>query len=306
MNTSAANARLPSFPELSQYDQKADSETPTLKAIHRDSYPRRGEVLVAIPVFNEARYVDSVLREVQRYAQDILVVNDGSTDGTAAVLARHRDIRLISHTRNLGYGRSLIDAFDFAAANGFDWVITIDCDHQHEPSCIPQFQKEIEKDDADIISGSRYLRLKNTGTAKPPLERIVINRKITNLLNQALGIKLTDAFCGFKAYRTQAIVKLKLSEAGYAIPLQLWVRAGRAGLIIREIPVPLIYHNPQRNFAGRLEDPQFRLRYYLDVIERELGRDVGRDLKHCFDSCKAGHGLSETPPRAVDLPAAGQ
>jgi dolichol-phosphate mannosyltransferase len=168
-----------------------------------------------------------------------------------------------------------MDAFGFACRHNFDWVITIDCDHQHEPSCIPRFYSEIEKDDADIISGSRYLDAARPLTAPP--ERIAINKKVTRMLNESLGLSLTDSFCGFKAYRASSVTRLTLTETGYRFPLQLWIRAARAGLKIREIPVPLIYHDPDRNFAGVLEDPQYRFNYYMEIIEKELVRDVGQN-----------------------------
>jgi dolichol-phosphate mannosyltransferase len=239
-------------------------------------YP--GTILVAIPVFNEFNYVNDILRAVRRYSDNILVVDDGSTDGTSDILKKHTYIEVISHKTNAGYGQGLIDAFNFAYQHTFDWIITIDCDHQHEPSYIPRFYSEIEKDDVDIISGSRYLRRIYLDSAPPPADRVAINRKITDILNQHLSIRLTDAFCGFKAYRTKAICKLNLTERGYRLPLQLWIRAMRASLRIREISVPLIYHDPKRKFCGILEYPQKRLRYYTEIIEKELGYHVDRNI----------------------------
>ena len=236
------------------------------------------DVLVALPVFNEANHVEDVLRAVSHYASNILVIDDGSTDGTALLLERgapwHACPRLITHDVNMGYGRSLIDAFSCAGGEGFAWIITMDCDHQHEPCCIPRFLCEIRNNDADIISGSRYLQPTDLGTIPAPPERVAINRAVTGLLNRHLGLCLTDAFCGFKAYRVRALAKLTLTEAGYGLPLQLWVQARRAGLTIREIPVPLIYHDRKRNFAGILENPRKRMQYYLAIMERELGRDL--------------------------------
>ncbi|MHC4743839.1 MAG: glycosyltransferase family 2 protein, partial [Planctomycetota bacterium] len=105
-------------------------------------------ILVAVPVFNESEYVDNVLNAVQEYSDSILVVDDGSTDGTSELLKKHTDVEILSHKTNIGYGQCLIDAFDFASRNQFDWVITIDCDHQHEPSYIPCFYSAIEQDNA--------------------------------------------------------------------------------------------------------------------------------------------------------------
>jgi len=115
-------------------------------------------ILIAIPVFNEFKYVIDLLLAVQKYSENIFVVDDSSTDGTSMVLKKYKDIRVLSHKVNEGYGKSLIDAFNFANKNNFEWIITLDCDYQHEPSYIPQFYIEIKKNDADIISGSRYLR----------------------------------------------------------------------------------------------------------------------------------------------------
>ena len=243
-------------------------------------------VLIALPVFNERDYVADVLHAVWRYARDILVVNDGSTDGTQDVLDTHTDLRVITHPANAGYGQSLIDAFDYADRHGFEWTITIDCDHQHEPAYLPRFCREIQTDRADIISGSRYLQPLDLGTVPPPAERVAINRAITGLLNRHLNLHLTDAFCGFKAYRTRAARKLALAETGYGLPLQLWVQARRAGLQIEELPVPLIYHDRERHFAGVLEDPQKRMQYYVAIIEKELGYHVGGEIEALL--CTAG------------------
>ncbi len=106
-----------------------------------------------------------------------------------------------------------------------------------------------------------------------------MNRCITALLNSALGIDITDAFCGFKAYRVSALKKLKLTEKSYGLPLQLWIQAAFAQLRITEIPVPCIYHDPKRNFAGLLELPRYRMRYYMDVIEKELAKYGYKDTE---------------------------
>ncbi|MBU0637863.1 MAG: glycosyltransferase family 2 protein [Planctomycetes bacterium] len=228
--------------------------------------------LVAIPVYNEERHLPRVLAAVARYAADILVIDDGSTDGTARALAAFPAVHKITHMENRGYGQSLIDAFRFAAARGYDWVITMDCDEQHEPAQIPEFLRAIAENRADVISGSRYLRgFPQDDVA--PAERRRINSTINDLLAQLLGLRLTDSFCGFKAQRVAALNRLRLDEPGYAFPLQFWPQCVRAGLRIREMPVRRIYRDTQREFGGTLDDPGARLQHYLEVLVRELRSD---------------------------------
>lgn len=242
-------------------------------------------LLIAIPVYNEHKYVLPVLRKVRQFHQgDILVVDDGSTDGTSQVLRTLPDIRCIRHPTNLGYGKSLIDAFCFARRHRYDWVITMDCDEQHEPEMIPQFVRCIESDRWDLISGSRYLEPRGDDDL-PPSERRQINATITELINQTLHLDLTDSFCGYKAHRVEAMGRVCLDESGYAFPMQLWPQVVAAGLRVTEIPVRLIYNDPNRSFGGQLDEPDNRLRHYIDVFYREVRRALPASPCEREDPC---------------------
>jgi dolichol-phosphate mannosyltransferase len=223
--------------------------------------------LVALPVYNEALHVSAVLDEVVRHAADVLVVNDGSTDSTGDVLRERNDVRVLTHPSNRGYGAALQSAFDFAIENDYEFLVTIDCDGQHEPQRIPAMFEACR--DVDIASGSRYLSTKGQIGAAP-VERRRINHTITEELNCRLGLDLTDAFCGFKAYRVEALAKLSITEAGYAMPLELWVQAACRGLQIIEVPVPLVYLEEERSFGGALDNGQIRLSYYHHVLDRAI------------------------------------
>ncbi|HWB52989.1 MAG TPA: glycosyltransferase family 2 protein [Tepidisphaeraceae bacterium] len=227
--------------------------------------------LIAMPVYNELKYVAGVIQRVKQFCPNLLVVDDGSTDGTGELLETIHGINRIVHSTNLGYGQSLIDAFNWAARRGFDWVITMDCDEQHEPERIPDFLREMESDEWDIISGSRYLATSG-GDDLPPPDRRSINATITETINALFGLSLTDSFCGFKAHRVSAMKKLQLTEKGYAFPMQLWPQAWANGLRIREIPVRLIYNDPTRHFGGMLDDAGRRLKHYLGVLGGEIQR----------------------------------
>jgi dolichol-phosphate mannosyltransferase len=207
-----------------------------------------------------------------------LVIDDGSTDGTSELLAARSDITVVQHRENLGYGAALISAFDYAISNDFEYIVTIDCDGQHEPQRIPSFFEFCK--DVDIVSGSRYLQDFDGDNAAPEKRREV-NQLVTAELNKRLGLQLTDAFCGFKAYRVSALKKMTLTETGYAMPLELWVQASHAKLRIIESAVPRIYLDHSRTFGGLLDDTSTRLEYYHLVINRSLAAISCDDSTPC-------------------------
>ncbi|WP_146371097.1 glycosyltransferase family 2 protein [Symmachiella macrocystis] len=226
-------------------------------------------VLVALPVFNEQEHVADVLQAVQKLGSQILVVDDGSQDRTGEILRGFPNVQVVTHTENQGYGAALRSAFAYAQAHAYDVLVTIDCDGQHQPELIPTIAAELTEA-IDIVSGSRYLRSFDEDSL-PPEDRRRINATITQEINQRLGLSLTDAFCGFKAYRVSALAALSVTETGYAMPLQVWVQAAREGLTIQEIAVPRVYLDEERSFGGSLDDAERRLAYYRTVLDRELG-----------------------------------
>jgi len=230
-------------------------------------------VLTALPVFNEEKHLLEVLDHVRQYSQDILVVNDGSSDRTPLLLKECEGIHTIHHPRNMGYGAGLRSAFQYALDQRYDVLVTIDCDGQHQPQLIPDLAAAVFQPNGeqpwDIVSGSRYLKVFNENSL-PPEERRRVNVEITKQLERCFGLKLTDSFCGFKAYRVDALEVFDITELGYAMPLQLWVQAVRHHLRITEFPVPLVYLDENRSFGGSLDDSRKRLQYYREVLQREM------------------------------------
>lgn len=225
------------------------------------------KVLLAIPVYNEAASLPQVLAAVKKlWPEEILVVDDGSTDATPDIV-KGEGVKLVRHPDNRGYGAALLSGFAWAERQGYRWVITMDADGQHEPAFLPKFLDRIEAAQADIISGSRYLDPR-LAQGPSPEDRRWVNRAITALLRELTGYPITDAFCGFKAYRLAALRKLPLQEQGYAFPVELWIKAAHVGLKVEEFPVPLIYYDFEKG-VGRCPARE-RLAVYLEAAARAL------------------------------------
>lgn len=206
---------------------------------------------VIVPAYNQAAQLRALL---PRLPGTVLVVDDGSTDETALATSQ---VEVIRFSRQRGYGSALQAGFAWALEHGFERVVTLDGDGQHDPEELPRLLAV----DTDIVSGSRFLPESPRRGVEPPAQRQSVNRAVLACLNALTGWSLTDAFCGFKAYRTESLRRLDLTEPGYGMPLQLWLQAHRAGLSVREVPVTCIYHSSQ---------PGRPLQDYLRVLEREL------------------------------------
>ncbi len=244
-----------------------ESELTAAEAHAADTKPLRA--LTALPVYNEQHHLDAVLSRVFRYSDDVLVVNDGSTDRSGEILQNYPQISVVTHPTNQGYGAALRSAFQYAIEQSYDLVVTIDCDGQHEPQRIPALIQRMVESGADIVSGSRYLE-DFPGDSPAPAERRRINRQLTAELNRRLGLNLTDAFCGFKAYRISALSRLDLTEDGYSMPLEVWVQAASLGLQVVEVAIPRIYLQEKRSFGGALDDGATRLEYYHLTLDRSI------------------------------------
>ena len=224
--------------------------------------------LIVIPVYNEEETLVEVAESVISVAAgfaDILFVNDGSTDGSPRLLEdlHSESPFLLVHNRreNRGYGATLTEGFDVALQNGYEYVLTMDCDRQHNPDDIIKFKNADSS--ADIVSGSRYLEDSRDVGVAAPVDRVEINTRITRKLNRRYGWNLTDAFCGYKRYRTSALKEHGFTESGYAFPMEFWALARGRNLKISELAVNRIYVTDDRSFGIDLDKKKKRYKYYL-------------------------------------------
>ena len=235
------------------------------------------EFLVIIPVYNEKSTVyDVALRTIAACLDfaDILFVDDGSSDGTDVVLdsiQKEHPYVFVHHKKNAGYGSSLIYGFEFGAKKNYPYLITMDCDEQHQPKDLERFANYNRK--IEVVSGSRYAPKSKSIGIVPPEDRVEINRRITTAINNKYGWYITDAFCGFKRYTTSSLKNYKFTENGYAFPMEFWAYARKNNLSLAEIAVDKIYITDDRTFGEDLDKKRKRYKYYLEAwrsAERNL------------------------------------
>lgn len=198
-------------------------------------------VLVVVPAYNEELTIGSVVALAKKYG-DVLVVDDGSMDRTSEI-AREAGAVVIRHERNMGKGGALKTAFEYAIEKGYDVVVTIDADGQHNPDEIPLLLDPIIKGEADLVIGSRYL----SGSKKEiPLYR----RFGLWVLNKSTKVAASvdvDSQSGFRAMNRKALERLDLNSDGYSIETDMVVKASERGIRLMEVPIGVRYDVPRKH-----------------------------------------------------------
>lgn len=219
-----------------------------------------GEILAAIPAHNEAKTIGSLVLEARRYADEVAVVDDGSTDGTAWI-AEQAGATVIRHQVNQGYGAALRTCFQYARFNGTRVLVILDGDGQHRPEAIPHVIDPVLRGRADICIGSRFLD--QSSAQKVPLYRrfgINVLTKLTNLRSRGNG-KVRDAQSGFRAYSRRAVDAIEPMESGMGASAEILWEADKKGMNVAEVPVQVDY-----GVKGSEDSSEGPVRHALGVI----------------------------------------
>ncbi len=199
-------------------------------------------ILVIIPVYNPPERFYGLIKEIKKYLEDILIINDGSDNLDKEYIAEH--CRLIDHESNMGKGKCLIDGFLYGMENNYEWVISIDGDYQHQPEDIPKFLRLISQDEHDIINGNR------TGNRLAfPWIKYYSNTISSRVLSFLIGERIKDAQCGFRAYRLSIFKKFFPGYHDFSLETEVLIYAVKLGFRIKEIDIQAVYFKKKENIS---------------------------------------------------------
>lgn len=205
-------------------------------------------VIAVIPAYNEAASITQVVEGARAFVTRVIVVDDGSTDGTAAE-AKRAGADVVRRPTNGGKGLALRDGFHRALEYGAQVIVTLDGDGQHSPEEIPRLLDPIHAGAADVVVGSRHLD--GVGVAATPSHRRLGQQVLEKAAHVATGTPVSDSESGFRAYRAEVVRTLPLEEPGYATDWEAYVKAREAGFTIVEVPSRARYDvpNPSKQSA---------------------------------------------------------
>jgi glycosyltransferase involved in cell wall biosynthesis len=199
---------------------------------------RNKKVVAAIPCFNTQQHIAQVIARTKRFVDEVIVIDDGSTDMTADV-AELSGARVIKHQHNLGYGEAVKSCFAAAKADQADVLIIIDGDGQHNPEEIPPVLNPVLDEKADIVIGSRFLQNRDK---VPAYRRFGINM-INKLWNFGSKCQVSDSQSGFRAYDRKVINEMEFTERGMGLSVEILEQAREAKDRIKEVPIICSYEN---------------------------------------------------------------
>jgi polyprenyl-phospho-N-acetylgalactosaminyl synthase len=202
------------------------------------------KITCIIPAWNEEQQLATVINDVKQYVDEVVVVDDGSTDQTAQVaLANH--VILLRHIINRGQGAALQTGNEYALNHGADIIVHFDADGQFLASEIKEMVEPIKEHQVDAVLGSRFL---GKETNMPPVKRYLLipMAKLVNYL--FFGIKLTDPQSGFRALSRRSLAVIKIEQADWAHCTEILSKIFANKLSYKEIPITVVYNKFGRNF----------------------------------------------------------
>ncbi len=207
-----------------------------------------------IPAFNEEENIEKVISGCIKYKMDIVIINDGSVDGTASAVEAIPDpegskIILLEHGTNRGKGQALITGFEYIVKNNYIGVITLDADGQHDVNEIVNFLKTIDAEDPDLIIGDRLGETKGM-----PLVRLLTNVFTSWVISKIAGRRISDVQSGYRYISSRALKNIRLETKNFDTEPEILIRASWLDYSIKNIPIKTIYHKNAISYLNHVTD----------------------------------------------------
>jgi glycosyltransferase involved in cell wall biosynthesis len=232
------------------------------------------KIAILIPAYNEEKYIEGVIKDCAPYGLDMVIIDDGSADSTAAKVQSlipdiGKRLKLIIHPQNRGKGQALITGFDFVVKNGYKGVITLDADGQHDTREIADFLDIVKKEDPDVVIGDRL-----GDTRGMPFIRLATNVFTSWIIARIAGKDVKDVQSGYRYLKSSALKKIKLKTSNFDTEPEIIMRAGWHNMKILNIPIKTIYHENFTSYVNPVKDTIkfFRLVFNSLGWKREFKR----------------------------------
>jgi len=205
--------------------------------------------LVIIPTYNEKENIEAIIAAVMNLPQEfhILVIDDGSPDGTAAIVKKlmaktWKDrLFIVERSGKLGLGTAYIAGFRWAIEHQYDYIFEMDADFSHNPNDLPKLYERLSKDKADVAIGSRYLT--GVNVVNWPMGRVLMSYFASKYVRFVLGVKICDTTAGFVGYRRRVLETIELDKIrfkGYAFQIEMKFTAVQIGFQVTEVPIVFV------------------------------------------------------------------
>ncbi len=219
-------------------------------------------ICAVIPAHNEAKTIGTIVERLVSKNISALVIDDGSTDSTGHI-AKTRGAFVITNNPKGGKGNALKQGFQYAIKNGFDGVITIDGDGQHDIGDIDHFLKQAHKDPVSVIAGNRMNNPKGM-----PMVRYLTNRFMSWLISCACGQHIPDTQCGYRYIHCEILKSLQLVSKDFEIETEILMKANKKKFPIHSVPVQTIYRNEESKISPFKDALRFFNYFFKELFNK--------------------------------------
>lgn len=220
---------------------------PTFAMKNQQTAMEKSDSVVIIPTYNEKENIENIIRAVlglKEHAFHILVIDDGSPDGTASIVKRlmadefKHEVHLVERKGKLGLGTAYIAGFKWALEHGYDYIFEMDADFSHDPKDLPRLYNACAREGYDVAIGSRYVS--GVNVVNWPMGRVMMSYFASKYVRFITGVPIHDTTAGFKCYRRRVLETIDLDAIrfkGYAFQIEMKFTAYKLGFKVKEVPV---------------------------------------------------------------------